>query len=316
MVKIAIAGGSGNVAQEIIDVLATKKHEILLLSRNDAPAGWSVSGVRWVRTAYEDTQDLAEILQGVHTVLSFIVVHSDVGNVSQRNLIDAAVQAGVKRFAPSEWASSSFDYMDWYAGKAEIREYLKQLNKDKKIIEYSLFQPGLFVNYFTYPYKSANHVVPIETPIDFNNSRALAIDGAEESRLTLTTVQDLAQVVARAVEYGGEWPIIGGVQGTEITVGQLIALGGKIRGKEFKIERLQSVDLKAGELKSSWKPTAGHPAFSPEQFEAISTKLMAGILLGISAGALRVSDEWNRLLPDYRFTHADDFLTEAWCDKP
>ncbi|OAQ76310.1 hypothetical protein VFPBJ_08670 [Purpureocillium lilacinum] len=235
MVKIAIAGGSGNVAQEIIDVLATKKHEILLLSRNDAPAGWSVSGVRWVRTAYEDTQDLAEILQGVHTVLSFIVVHSDVGNVSQRNLIDAAVQAGVKRFAPSEWASSSFDYMDWYAGKAEIREYLKQLNKDKKIIEYSLFQPGLFVNYFTYPYKSANHVVPIETPIDFNNSRALAIDGAEESRLTLTTVQDLAQVVARAVEYGGEWPIIGGVQGTEITVGQLIALGGKIRGKEFKI---------------------------------------------------------------------------------
>lgn len=38
-------------------------------------------------------------------MLSFIVVHSDVGNVSQRNLIDAAVQAGVKRFAPSEWAS-------------------------------------------------------------------------------------------------------------------------------------------------------------------------------------------------------------------
>lgn len=86
------------------------------------------------------------------------------------------------------------------------------------------------MNYFTYPYKSASHVVPIETPIDFNNRRALAIDGAEDSRLTLTTVQDLAQVVARAVEYGGEWPVIGGVQGTELTVGQLIALGGKIRG--------------------------------------------------------------------------------------
>lgn len=23
--------------------------------------------------------------------------------------------------------------MEWYAGKAEIREYLKQLNKDKKV---------------------------------------------------------------------------------------------------------------------------------------------------------------------------------------
>lgn len=27
---------------------------------------------------------------------------------------------------------SSFDYMPWYAGKAEIREYLKELNKDRK----------------------------------------------------------------------------------------------------------------------------------------------------------------------------------------
>jgi hypothetical protein len=34
MVKIAIAGGAGNVAQEIIDVLvASKKHEILILTR-------------------------------------------------------------------------------------------------------------------------------------------------------------------------------------------------------------------------------------------------------------------------------------------
>lgn len=35
MVKIALAGGSGDVASEIIDVLlATKKHEILILSRS------------------------------------------------------------------------------------------------------------------------------------------------------------------------------------------------------------------------------------------------------------------------------------------
>ncbi|UNI23332.1 hypothetical protein JDV02_009160 [Purpureocillium takamizusanense] len=254
MVKIAIAGGSGSlypqrhstcfadestclprtavdVAQEVIDVLvATKRHEILLLSRKDAPDGWTVPGVQWVRTSYEDAQELASILQGVHTVLSFIVVHSDIGNTSQSNLIDASIEAGVKRFAPSEWASSSFEYMDWYAGKAEIREYLRKLNEDEKVLEYSLFQPGLFANYLTYPYKSANHVVPIETPIDFNSCRALVVDGAEDARITLTTVQDLAQVVARAVEYDGEWPMIGGVRGTELTVGQLLALGGKIRG--------------------------------------------------------------------------------------
>ncbi len=59
----------------------------------------------WVKTSYQDPKELTKILQGVHTVLSFIVTQSDPGSVSQKNLIDAAIQAGVKRFAPSEWAT-------------------------------------------------------------------------------------------------------------------------------------------------------------------------------------------------------------------
>jgi uncharacterized protein YbjT (DUF2867 family) len=38
MVKIAIAGGAGNVGQEVIDaLLARNKHEILILSRKVCP---------------------------------------------------------------------------------------------------------------------------------------------------------------------------------------------------------------------------------------------------------------------------------------
>jgi uncharacterized protein YbjT (DUF2867 family) len=59
--------------------------------------------VTWVKANYEDVDQLAQVLQGVDTVLSVIVVHMDPGNVAQRNLIDAAVRAGVRRFAPSEW---------------------------------------------------------------------------------------------------------------------------------------------------------------------------------------------------------------------
>ena len=61
-------------------------------------------GTAWIKTSYEDTKELAEALKGVHTVLSFIG-EKDPESPLQRNLIDAAVQAGVKRFAPSEWAS-------------------------------------------------------------------------------------------------------------------------------------------------------------------------------------------------------------------
>ena len=38
-------------------------------------------------------------------MLSFAATQEDPASLVQRNLIDAAVQAGVKRFAPSEWST-------------------------------------------------------------------------------------------------------------------------------------------------------------------------------------------------------------------
>lgn len=52
---------------------------------------------------YKNTKDLTNALRGVHTVLSFIQLLSDPDQKAQRNLIDAAIEAGVKRFAPSEY---------------------------------------------------------------------------------------------------------------------------------------------------------------------------------------------------------------------
>lgn len=68
----------------------------------DAPHN-ATPGVKWVKANYDNVVQLADVLEGVDTVLSFIVAHSDPGSVAQKNLIDAAVRAGVRRFAPSEW---------------------------------------------------------------------------------------------------------------------------------------------------------------------------------------------------------------------
>lgn len=87
----------------------------------------------------------------------------------------------------------------------------------------------MFEEYFTHPYKSAKHLVAFELHIDFNKRRAITLEGGDDNRITLTTTRDLANVVARAVEYEGEWPLIGGIKGTDFTIGQLIALGEKIR---------------------------------------------------------------------------------------
>lgn len=73
----------------------------------------------------------------------------DSAYLPQKNLIDASIQAGVRRFAPSEWAtyvhkasidlsnkrSAGLENTPWYGFKENTRKYLAELNKNKKVSE-------------------------------------------------------------------------------------------------------------------------------------------------------------------------------------
>jgi hypothetical protein len=98
------------------------------------------------------------------------------------------------------------------------------------VLEYSLFQPGLFTNYFTFPHSSAKFLDVPQLHIDFENRRAIVV-GHGDPQVTLTTVQDLAKVIAAAIDYEGAWPETGGIRGGQITIANLIKLGEKLRGK-------------------------------------------------------------------------------------
>lgn len=61
------------------------------------------SEVHWRVVDYNDQNTLVEALQGIYTLLSFLQLLADPESVSQKSLIDAAIVAGVQRFAPSEY---------------------------------------------------------------------------------------------------------------------------------------------------------------------------------------------------------------------
>jgi len=255
---------------------------------------------------------LTSILAGVNTVLSFIVAHADPGGVAQKTLIDASVAAGVKRFAPSEWGSSKIEELPWYAEKATIRAYLQEINKEKKVLEYTLFQPGFIVDYLA-PVGTSKHLQPMPLWLDFHKRRAIVLEG-KDSFFTLTTVNDLANVVVRAIEYDGEWPVVGGVKGTTLGQSKILEIGEKARGP-FDITTVKEEDLRADNLQVSWLPMFVDPHLSPEQNDYFSKLVLKGTLLSARVGSWVVSDEWNRLLPDYRFTDPEQFLLEHWAGK-
>lgn len=64
-----------------------------------------MSNSNWIQVDYADKEQLTKVLNGFDTVISFITPQTDPGSEAQKNLIDASICAGVKRFAPSEWAT-------------------------------------------------------------------------------------------------------------------------------------------------------------------------------------------------------------------
>ena len=225
--------------------------------------------------------------------------------------------------------------MPWYSGKDVIRDYLKAINADENVLEYTLFQPGLFVNYFTHPFRSAKHVSTFQTQIDFQNCRAILPSGYEHVKITLTEASDLAEVVAKAIDYEGIWPVNGGIQGCQISLGELLKIGEDVRGrlnsvavliwvllncsllgKPFHIDILETAQLEKGVVESSWMPIVEHAAIPPEQAKAMASTFVGGMTLGMVAGELSISDEWNRIFPTFCFKQPRDFLARAWAGKP
>jgi hypothetical protein len=188
------------------------------------------------------------------------------------------------------------------------------------------------MNYLAAPYKTAKHLEPLNTMIDFQNRRAIVVDG-HDAIMTYTTVQDLAAVVTRAVDLEGEWPLIGGISGNKVSISQILKIGEKVRGavylahkrlscsyviigQPFTIDRVKLGDLENGILAAPWTLEANHPSVIGDQVEKMLKSVLIGTLLSSAKGAWDVSDEVNKLVPDFGFTQIEDYLTEVWEGKP
>ncbi|KAF2183341.1 NmrA-like family protein-like protein [Zopfia rhizophila CBS 207.26] len=313
MVKLAVAGGSGNVASEIITgILAAKKHQVTILTRKEFTA--LEPGLQYKKVDYNDKASLISALEGIDVVFSFMVVHLDEGCIAQKNLIHACIDAGVKRFAPSEWGVKNNNGIYLYKHKDDIAEYLKEINRDKQVLEYTLFQPSLFLDYFAHPYPLSKTLYTWPFFIDYENKRAIVLDDGNQP-IALTRISDISNIVALALDDPNPWPPVGGMRGTSTTINQLIALGEEIRGEKFQLEYVKGEDIEKGELKTSWVPAMTHPIIPLESREKFSKEFIVMFMVGILRGAWNTSDEWNKRYPDYKFTSAEEYLIEAWKGK-
>lgn len=89
-------------------------------------------------------------------------------------------------------------------------------------------------------------------------------------------------------------------------------------GAPFVVEKVRLEDLEAGALTASWSLGKRHPGSTDTdagRLESVLNAVLIGMLLSTAKGAWDVSDEWNRMLPDYKFVRIEEFLAEVWAGK-
>ncbi|KAK6086030.1 oxidoreductase [Seiridium cupressi] len=100
---VALAGGSGRLGPDILDQLLQHNFDVTVLTRHDSAATFPASA-KVKSVDYSSKESLISALQGQDAVVSVIAAPA---LDKQFPLIDAAVEAGVRRFIPSEYGSDT-----------------------------------------------------------------------------------------------------------------------------------------------------------------------------------------------------------------
>ncbi|CAF1540161.1 unnamed protein product [Adineta ricciae] len=181
---IVVAGGTGGIGRHIVDDPSTLRD-------------LTEKGVIVVQVDYSNHELLVKELQGVHTVIVTLISLDESSIYSQINLLNASLEAKVKRFAPSEWAGKHEE-----TSPIELYKFLKLPVREKvkaSGIEYTIFVNGIFMDYFASPQRASASLPPLTVGVDFNTCQA-DLFGTGNEPFCITRADDVGKFVAAALD--------------------------------------------------------------------------------------------------------------------
>jgi uncharacterized protein YbjT (DUF2867 family) len=145
---LAVTGGTGFVGSHLLRLAAEAGHELRALTRKAQPPE---PGIAWVEGALDRADSLPELCQGAEAVIHIAgLISGDKAAFRQvnvegtRRLIDAARQAGVRRFVHvSSLAAREPELSAYGASKAESENVVRESGLDWTIVRPpAVFGPG------------------------------------------------------------------------------------------------------------------------------------------------------------------------------
>ncbi|SMR46373.1 unnamed protein product [Zymoseptoria tritici ST99CH_1E4] len=308
MPTLALASATANFGLTLLRTFLhlnalTPTHTLILLSRTPQPQLSEVDPNLTVRIVdYTDLDQLTHALRDVHTLLSLI---GGAGlRYSQLALIAAAKSAGVKRFAPSEFAGHGYEGIDLYAGKAEVWEAAKASG-----MEVTKFETGLFMSVLATGTPKESTEVGVREGAKSGEEEALAglrpwkfvidaeagtadLPGDGRAKLVWTDMRDVARFVWEACALE-EWDEVSGMRGDVKSFREVVEILERVQGRKFLIK--------------------GNPLDKLEkEAEEPGMRFYNQCRIAFAKGWGMVGDDLNRAFPDVKATTCEEFIGKWW----
>ncbi|RFU25305.1 hypothetical protein B7463_g11042, partial [Scytalidium lignicola] len=228
--NVVLIGAAGNLGSHTLQALLSSPFNVSVLSHPDSKSTFPPN-VTVHRTEYT-TEKLVPIFKGQDAIVSTIGTFQ-IG--LQKTIIDAAIQAGIKRFIPSEYgcdtnSSRVLEIAPILKGKADIAAYLKE--KTSSGLTWTAIITG--------PFFDMKGSVKGFLGLDINTHTATVWDHGNE-RFATSTLPQIARAIVGVLSHPAETSnkyIY--ISSFDVTHNELVATAEKITGAKWKREDVKS----------------------------------------------------------------------------
>ena len=291
---VIVAGATGNLGGRIVASLIERGAAVRALVRKDRDAAaieeLRRKGATIAVVDFDNARELAEACAGGTCVVSALAGLRDVIIDAQTRLLDAAVQAGVPRFIPSDFSIDFTKQPDGLNRNLDLRREF-HLRLDRAPIKTTSIFNGAFTDMLTG-----------QAPIVIQRFKRVLYWGSPDQVMDFTTIDDTAAFTAAAAL--DPWtPRFLSIAGDQINARGLVGVARELTGEKYKLFR-------AGSLKTLERIIGLMRRLFPAPNELYPPWQGMQYLHNMSSGRARLERLDSDRYPGIQWTTARDVLTD------
>ena len=150
MSRISIIGGTGLVGSKIVEASLLQGHETAVISRarseknRDLLDQFEGSGAEIQFSAADDVGRMATLFRGVDAVICTVAGEVDTIRSIEYPLLEAAKQAGVKRFLPNEFGLDTLRIPEEAGALFDVKKEFRAALQESGVPFTAIFNGGIF----------------------------------------------------------------------------------------------------------------------------------------------------------------------------